>query len=696
MRRRRVWLIGGLAVVVLAVGGTLWARSRAAARAKPVEGDIVAVKRGPVRRTVSADGVLRTLTTVEVKSYAGGRVNVLAVDVGDMVKAGDLIAVIDPTDSLSTHQQALADLSVAKANLSKARAQLRVQGTLTASDIAQARAQYLTATGDLQRLTDATQPQTRAEAKAAVDEALASLDAAQKDLERLSVADQPQAKADAKAAVDRYTAALDSAQKDLEKLRMASQPQAVADAQAAFDRAEASRESAMKSLDRLREASHPQARVQAQGGLAKARAELEVAANELERAKSLREEKLISQSELEAAQSTYEARNADYNNAEELANTLQSDQENQVKTAELSVAQAAADLASARKRLDTLAPQQSAEVRSAEAKVTQSAADLKAAQQRWATIDQQQAADVRVAEAKVAQAQAGLTSAQERWRTLDLQQSTELGAAQSKINETQAGLTKAEANSVESELRRAELQSANASVQKAQAQVRNAAIMLGYTTISAPRDGVILKRYIEEGTIVTSAGRAAVSTGTTLVDLGDTSRMYADVKVSEADLEDVFVGQKVEVSVEAFIDAPATGTVTRVDPQAVTETNVTTVLVEVEIVDPGPRFLPGLTASCEFLVEEVEDALYLPRRAVEMVGAGTQVKVMKDGVPTPVPVEVGLKGDEYTQILSGLEDGAEAYVPRLGAGQGPSTEQSRGREFGQRMGGGIMAGPPPR
>jgi len=694
MRRRRRWLLVGVAVVVVAVGGLLWFRARSAAKEKPIEGDIVAVERGKVRRTVSADGVLRADTTVAVKSYAGGAVNVLAVDVGDYVHKGDLIAVIDPTDSLSTDQQAKADLSVAKANLAKARANLRVQAALTNAAIAQARAQYDTAAQDLNALVEAAQPQTKAEAKAAVDVAVATLNSAQKDLERLQTADQPQAKAAAVAAVESLTAALDSAQKDLDKLRVASQPQAVADAQAAFDRAEASRESATNSLDRLRQASHPQARVQAQGGLAKARSDLDVAANELERSKSLREEKLISQSDLETAQSTYEAMKASFDNAEELANTLQSDQKNQIKAAEAAVAQADADLASARKRLDTLAPQQSAEMRSAEAKVTQATADLTSAQKKLSTIDQQQTADINVAEAKVAQAQAGLASAQERWGTLDTQQSLEVQSANSKIGQTKAALSEAEANAVQGELRVADVQSSQASVQKAQAAVQNAAIMLGYTTITAPRDGVIVNRYIEEGTIVTS-GRSAVTTGTTLVDLADISRMLADVKVSESDLDDVFEGQSVEVSVEAFIDAPAAGVVTRVDPQAITETNVTTVLVEVQITDPGTRFLPGLNASCEFLVEEVEDALYLPRRAVEMVGAGAQVKAMKDGVPTPVPVEVGLKGDEYTQILSGLEEGAEVYVPRLGAGQGPSTEQSRGREFGQRMGGGIMAGPPP-
>lgn len=688
MRRRLVWIVVCVAVLVGAWVVVRTVRARAAAKTPQQEGETVAVERGAVRKTVSADGVLRPLTTVDVKSYAGGRVEVLAVDLGDRVKAGDLVAVIDPTDSQTTHASAVADLSVAKANLMKAMVEYRAQSTLTEADVTSATAGATSASEQLAKLREATQPRTRAEAKAALDEATAGLDAATKDLDRIREATQPQSKTAAQSALESYTAAVETAEREVERLGSSAQPQAVVEARTAADRARAARDSAQEALQRLHQSGHPQARVQAQGSLAKARTDLDVAAKEVDRMRALREKGFVSQSELEAAQSTLEARQADYNNAEELTSTIGSDQASQVRAAELAVAQADAELEAAAERMRQLEPQQSADMQAAQAKLRQARADLTSAQKRWGTIDTEQSAELRVAEAKVMQAQAGLISAQERWRILDREQQTEDQAAQSALAEAQAAVMRANANRIQNDVKKAATDSARASIVKAQAQVQNAAIMLGYTTIVAPRDGVILQKLVEEGTIVTS-GRSSVSTGTTLVQLGDVTRIFADVQVDEADIGSVVVGQTVEMSVSAYGDSPVEARVTRVSPQATTTSNVTTVLVEVEVAKPDERFLPGLTVSCDFLVDQVEDALFVPRRAVTEVkdGTGTLKLVGEDGTATATEVQVGLQGDDTTQIVSGVDEGASVLLPKLGAGVQNSGD-SHGKEMGRRMGGG--------
>lgn len=690
MRRWRRWIWVAAAVVVL-VAGVLWLRARSKAKEqKDDPGQVVQVERGEVRKTVSGDGVLRPLTTVEVKSYAGGKVEVMAVDIGDEVESGALIAVIDPTDSQSTHVQAQADLQVSLASLVKARANLRVQSALTAAAIAQSNAQYASAQADQARLEQATQPQTRAQARAAVDEATAGLDSARRELERIHSASQPQTRSDAKASIDKSAAALSASEEDLAKLRVSTQPQSRADAQTAFDRAVASRDSARQTLERLRASGIPQGKVQAEGGVAKARSEMELASRDLERMRSLREDQLVSQSELEAAENTYEARRVEFENARELRDTLGADQSGQVRSAELTIAQAEADIAAARKRLDTLDSQQTAETRALAAKVDQSRADLNAAQARWETLPPAEEADIRVAEAKVAQAEAALASVTERWRTIEMEQDAERASAGNKVEQTKAALDSSRTQAVEGELRKAEVAAATAQVQKSESQVRNAAIMLGYTTISAPRAGVILDRYVEQGTIVTS-GRSSVSTGTTLVLLGDNSQMFVDAKVSESDLSEVRLGQDVEVTVEAYGETPVAGKVTRIDPKAVTESSVTTVKVEVEVIDPQPGLLPGLTASCDFLVEVAKDALFVPRRAVQSApdGSSTVQKVV-DGAEQETAVTIGLKGDDATVITSGLSDGDEILLPPLATANG---QENRGREMGRRMGGGMLAGP---
>jgi len=158
--------------------------------------------------------------------------------------------------------------------------------------------------------------------------------------------------------------------------------------------------------------------------------------------------------------------------------------------------------------------------------------------------------------------------------------------------------------------------------------------------------------------------------------------MYVEVEIDEADLGLVHVGQDVRINVEAFDEDEYMGRVTRVDPQALTTTSITTVLVEAELLDLDDKLIPGLTASCDFMVDEVDSTLRLPIRAA------ATVRVMVDGVVQRIPVEVGLEGDEFYEIVSGVSEGDEVMVPRFGSGQsGPPSAA----EMGRRMSGGLLA-----
>jgi len=479
-------------IVVLLVPAVAWFRSRGGQTANPGDWESVKVQRGDVRLTVSADGVLQPLTTVAVKSYAGGRVDVLAVEVGDLIKAGDLIAKIDPTDSLTAYNQAVADLTASQARLSQARDQARVQPTLTRAGIAQA---------------------------------------------------------------------------------------------------EATHNSAIKDLDRLQKAAHPQTRAQARSTLDKAKANLDISEKELVRAQGLKQAGFVPQSEVDTA-----------TNRRDLA-------------------------------------------------------------------------------------RAELGTAQERWDTLDEELAAELEASQAHVAQAKAALDRARADAVQDRLRDADVASAQAQVARAEAQVENSRTMLDYTTIRAPRAGVILDKYVEEGTIITS-GRSSISQGTDIVKLGDLTRMFAEVSLDEADVGRARIGQNVEITVDALPDRRFRGVVTRISPQAITQQNVTTVLVKVEIENPAAELKPGMTASCEFLVEEAKNVLYLPSRAVRQVEGRDVVSVRKGEQLADVPITVGLVGDDRTEVREGLAEGAEVVLPSL-MGQTTSGSDFM-RERGRQAGGGGM------
>ena len=565
---RRFLIVVGV-VVVLVIVGLVVVRQRRARPADTSAAQIVTVQRGAVRRTVTADGTLRALTTVEVKSDAGGRVLLLAVDVGDKVKRGDLIARIDPTDTQTAYTQALAGMQTAGAQLTQARAQAQAQPELTRAAIAQAQASYDGAVADLHRLQTATQPRDRTDARASLDRAQAAVRASQEDLARLTAATQPVAQTQARASLDQAQAALRSAQETVKRLKEAQQPQSLVEARASLD---------------------------------KARSDLAVAEKELKRAQGLNAKGYLSQSSLDTAQ-------------------------NQRDSAQASYAQA---------------------------------------QERMRTLADDQAAELRVAEAQVAQAQAALVAAQKKWDSLDDDQGPERRAARYKVSQARGALRNAKANTVQNVVKAADVVNQQVQVTKASASVEQTRTTLGYTTITAPRDGVILSKDVEEGTIVNS-GRSGVAAGTTIVELGDLSTMYVDVEVDETDLADIRAGQQVAITVDSVGDKVLRGAVTRVDPQATTTSSVTTVKVEIEVLDHDRRLLPGLSATCAFLAGERTNVLTLPTRAIRQRDGKTTVTIPGDPSPRTVVVEVGLEGDESTEIVSGLNDGDKVLLPQLGA-----------------------------
>ena len=134
MRRK---LIPVLILAGVVAGGILALRARVGSEQRP-DFRTARVERGDITVTVSATGTLQPLTTVDIKSRAGGRVDVLAVDVGSVVKPGQLIAKIDPTDTLANVRTAQADATASRARVEQANTNLHLQKLQSEAQIRQA------------------------------------------------------------------------------------------------------------------------------------------------------------------------------------------------------------------------------------------------------------------------------------------------------------------------------------------------------------------------------------------------------------------------------------------------------------------------------------------------------------------------------------------------------------------------------
>ena len=211
----------------------------------------------------------------------------------------------------------------------------------------------------------------------------------------------------------------------------------------------------------------------------------------------------------------------------------------------------------------------------------------------------------------------------------------------------------------------AKLKQARAQVLQSQASLKQLEEQLSYTTIVAPMDGVILSRDVEIGDAVSSI-LVLGSTATLVMTEGDTTQVYVQGKVDEADIAHVYMGQPARIKVESFRDRVFNGKVTKIAPLGVEKDNVTTFEVRVSIDNPGGELKANMTANAEILLDEHKKVLTVPENAVtydNQKNAFVQIpdKSQKDGF-RKIPVKVGLSNGSVTEIVSGLKEGDQVVL----------------------------------
>jgi len=211
----------------------------------------------------------------------------------------------------------------------------------------------------------------------------------------------------------------------------------------------------------------------------------------------------------------------------------------------------------------------------------------------------------------------------------------------------------------------AKLKQARAQVLQSQDSLKQLEEQLGYTTIVAPMDGVILSRDVEMGDAVSSI-LVLGSTATLVMTEGDTSEVYVQGKVDEADIAHVYLGQPARIKVESFRDRLFNGKVTKIAPMGVEKDNVTTFEVRVSINNPGGELKANMTANAEILLDEHKGVITIPENAVlydNQKNASVQIpdRHQKEGF-RKIPVTVGLSNGSVTEIVSGLKDGDQVVL----------------------------------
>jgi HlyD family secretion protein len=206
---------------------------------------------------------------------------------------------------------------------------------------------------------------------------------------------------------------------------------------------------------------------------------------------------------------------------------------------------------------------------------------------------------------------------------------------------------------------RAEIAKADAQVAQAKASLENAEEDLRNSTIVSPIDGLVLSRDVSVGDGVSSI-LILGSQATLVMTLGDTSEVYVQGKVDEADIGKVYLGQPARIVVESFKDKKFIGKVTRISPFGKEKDNVTTFEVRVSISNPTGELKANMTANAEIILEEKKDVLMVPEASLIYDKDRNATIEMPDAKANngkkKIPVKLGISNGVKTEIVSGLTE----------------------------------------
>lgn len=277
------------------------------------------------------------------------------------------------------------------------------------------------------------------------------------------------------------------------------------------------------------------------------------------------------------------------------------------------------------------------------------------------------------ANASVAQARA--TVAEAKASLSRMRQVAELSGgkvpARTELETAEATLQRAIANEA----------SARASVVQAEAVLKTDETNLSKGTIRSPVDGVVLTRKVEPGQSVVAAMTIPVLF--TLAE--DLARMELQVKVDEADVGTVKLGQPASFTVSAWPGRNFPATIERVGLGSTITDNVVTYKTVLTVNNDDLALRPGMTATATIVTAQRDNALLVPNAALRFtptkatpkadgslvasllprppsetkratataVPGALQVWVLEGGEPRAVPVKTGVSNGRFTEITGG-------------------------------------------
>lgn len=281
----------------------------------------------------------------------------------------------------------------------------------------------------------------------------------------------------------------------------------------------------------------------------------------------------------------------------------------------------------------------------------------------------------------------------------DLQR-LEVGLADARVKQQRAhdlgkrGLipqTEVEAADVAVQSQEAQLRSSRAGVTQARANLNQQQVNLNHTVITAPIDGIVISRNVDEGQTVAASMNAPVL----YLLAADLTKMKISANIDEADVGKIRPGQRATFRVDAYPTGNFEGTVTQVRLNPVTVQNVVTYAAVVEVPNLDYRLKPGMTANVNIEIARRDNVLRVPAGALRFRPTTETFAALKQEPPADLNAGFGRgrgRGDgaggaagaqtPNAQAPAGAQQGQQPAAPNTapqgGNAQGQSAQQRGG------------------
>lgn len=204
----------------------------------------------------------------------------------------------------------------------------------------------------------------------------------------------------------------------------------------------------------------------------------------------------------------------------------------------------------------------------------------------------------------------------------------------------------------------------------AQARVTAARASLNTASIIAPFSGTV--------TEINSMIGDQVTPGLPAFRLDDLSRLLVDVQVSEVDINGVKTDQPVTLTFDAILDATYQGKVISVGEVGNSTQGAVTFTVTVELLNADKSVKPGMTSAVTIIINQLDNVLLVPNRAVRLINNQRVVYILENGSPKEIKISLGATSGIDSEVLSGaLKEGdliilnpPSNFMPRDGSNHG--------------------------